>query len=68
MRTYNTDIMWEDAGSQLIDSRPHGQRTEQKKVNLFAIYSVVIRNRMSSYKMCNTTNNSIVGKKIYHSY
>lgn len=39
MSTYNTDIIWEDIGSQCIDSRPHGQKTEQKKVNLFATYS-----------------------------
>ena len=39
------DITWEDTGSQCIDSRPNGQKTEQKKVTLFATYSmVVIRN------------------------
>lgn len=65
MRTYNADIMWEDTGSQCIDSRSHGQKTEHKKVNLFAIYSVVvIRNmKMSLYKMYNTANNGIVGKR-----
>lgn len=64
MRTYNTDIMWEDTGSQCIESRPHGQKTEPKKVNLFATYSVaVIRNmKISLYKMCNTDKSSIVGK------
>lgn len=63
MRTYNADMMWEDTGSQCIESRPPGQKTEPKKVNLFATYSmVVIRNMMMSfYKMCNTSNNSIVG-------
>lgn len=41
----NTNIMWEDTGSQCIDSRPNGQKTGQKKVALFATYSmVVIRN------------------------
>lgn len=63
MRTHNTDL-WEDTGSQCRDSRPNGQKTEQKKVNLFATYSVVIRNmKMSLYKMCNTANNSIIGRK-----
>lgn len=62
MRTYKADIMWEDTGSQCIESRPPEQKTEPKKVNLFAIYSmVVIRNMMMSlYKMSNTANNSIV--------
>ena len=53
------DIMWEDTGSECIDSRPNGQKTRQKKVTLFGTYLVVvIRN------ICNTANNSIVGKYI----
>lgn len=69
MRTSSTVTMWEDAESQCIESRPHGQKTEQKKVNFFTTYSVVIiRNmKMSYYKMCNTANNNIVGKKVHHS-
>lgn len=69
MRTHNTDVMWEHTGSQCRDSQPNGQKTEQKKVNLFAAYSVVIRNMKTSlYKMYNTANNNIVGKKIHCSY
>lgn len=53
MRPYNMDITWEDTGSQCIDSRPNGQKTEQKKVTLFATYSMlIIRNRRKSlYEM-----------------
>lgn len=66
MRTSSTVTMWEDAESQCIEPRPHGQKTEQKKVNFFTTYSVVIRNmKMSQYKMCNTANNNIVGKKVH---
>lgn len=45
------DITWEDTGSQCVDSRPNGQKTEQKKVTLFATYSMlIIRNRRK--KVC----------------
>lgn len=51
MRPYNMDITWEDTGSQCVDSRPNGQKTEQKKVTLFATYSMlIIRNRRK--KVC----------------
>lgn len=46
MRTSSTVTMWEDAESQCIESRPHGQKTEQKKVNFFTTYSVVIIRNM----------------------